>query len=319
VIQDLGEPCVALLPSLSHVTVDHDALGRLADRIQGSPLPVPTWEHPAMPDAPGPTLDAVVWLANALNFCYWVPPGQRMWAVPVAGRPEVDAIGLLGALTGAARDGFDLGDGAWLAREDAGGPASIFARGDGHLPLRAERVGILNELGRVLLARFDGRLEHAQEAAGHDAVGLARFLMDRVPSFRDERVYRGQRLVFAKRAQLCAAMLHLRRRSLGAPGLRGTEHLTAFADYMLPRALRERGVLRYGPALAAGVDARRVLPAHSPEETEIRVATVGVCELLLGELRAGGLAVDALILDHWLWREGQAASAPHHRVLTTDY
>ncbi len=318
-IEALGVPCVELLPTLRCLQVDDSALAALVDELAATPLPVPTWEHPAMPAEPGPVLDAVIWLGNALNFCYWTPPGEAMWTVQVDGQPQVDALALFGALSGAARDGIDLGDAAWLAREDPGGPAQIFDRGQGTLPLRRARVRILNELGQVLLARFDGRLEHALAAAGDDAVGMARFLATSFPSFRDERRCQGQLLPFLKRAQLAAAMLHLRRRALGAPGLRNTNGLTAFADYMLPRALRGRGVLRYGSALAAQVDARATLAPHSPGETELRIATVGACELILAQLRARGGSADALSLDHWLWSTGQGMAQPHHRVLTTDY
>jgi hypothetical protein len=319
VIEHLGQPCVALLPTLQHLRVDTAAIEVLADRLADTPGPTPTWEHPAMPSEPGPLLDAVVWLGNALNFCYWVPEGERMWTVEIAGRPEVDALALFGAIHAIGRSGVDLGDARWLELEGPDGPAAIFALGEGLLPLREERVGILHELGRVLRACFDGRLENAVAAAGEDAVGVARFLAASFPSYRDLRHHRGVELPFFKRAQLAAGMLHIRRRALGLAGLKGTHRLTAFADYMLPRALRGAGVLRYEPALAARVDAMEGLVAHSLEERELRVATVGACELLLAALSQRGMEVDAVILDHWLWRMGQAMDAPHHRVITTDY
>ena len=318
-IDELGRRCLELLPTLEHLVVDHRALRLLVDELAEAPLPVPTWRHPAMPEQTGPLLDAVVWLGNALNFCYWVREGETMWAVPVEGHDEVDALGLFGALHGAAREGVDLGDAAWLVQAGPAGPTRIFDRGRGTLPLREARIAILAEIGQVLQERFGGRLEHALEAAGDDAVGMANFLARTFPSFRDERSYQGHRLPFLKRAQLAAAMLHLRRRALGAPGLRNTARLTAFADYMLPRALRGRGVLRYGPALTSRVDALQLIEPHSPEEVELRIATVGACELILGALRERGSTVDALTLDHWLWSAGQAMDKPHHRVLTTDY
>ena len=318
-IRTLGEPCQALLPSLEHLRVDPQAARALMAALLDNRPPTPTWDHPAMPAEPGPTLDAVVWLGNALNFCYWVPDGETMWTVQVAGQPEVDAIALFGALHATAGDGVDLGDARWLALTDSAGATSIFARGHGLLPLRDARVRILNELGRVLSERFDGRLEHAVTAAGDHAVGMARFLASTFPSFRDERSYRGRTLHFLKRAQLAAAMLHLRRRALGTAGLGGIHRLTAFADYMLPRALRDRGVLVYAPSLAARVDGCEILQAHSDQETELRVATVAVSELLLREAHRQGHPIDAVTLDHWLWRMGQAAHSPHHRVLCTDY
>jgi hypothetical protein len=319
VIHTLGRDCVALLDTLERISLDPAAVEALADALATAPPPAPTWEHPAMPGEPGPVLDAVVWLGNALNFCYWVPPGEDMWTVQVHGQAEVDALALFGAIHALALDGIDLGDARWLEAAGPDGPAAIFARGRGLLPLRQQRVDMLRALGRVLRERFDGRLENAVAAAGNDAVGMARFLAQTFTAYRDQRRYRGRELAFLKRAQLAAGMLHIRRTALGAPGLEGTERLTAFADYMLPRALRGAGVLRYGPALASAVDATRTIEPHSAAECELRVATVGACELLLAALRRRGQTVDAVILDHWLWRMGQGMDAPHHRVLTTDY
>ena len=49
---------------------------------------------------------------------------------------------------------------------------------------------------------------------------------------------------------------------------------TPCADYRVPVVLRELGVLRYAPALAAAVDAKQELAPGSQEEVEIRAATV---------------------------------------------
>ncbi len=311
-IHSLGEPCVALLPQLEQLRVDERALQRLAQQLREDPPGLPAWEVPSLPREPGPGLDAVVVLGNALNFCYWVPDARSMWTLRVAGRDQVDALAMFGALHLAWQQGADLCDGRWLAGE---GPVDILAQGHGWLPLRAERIAILRGIGRELQRSYGGRLEPALAAAGEHAVGLARFLAASFPSFEDSRLYRNSSLRFLKRAQLAAAMLHCRRRALGLPGLRGCERLVIFADYMLPRLLRARGVLRYGPQLASAVDSGAELPAGARAETEIRVATVGVGE----RLRAMVPGLEAIALDHRLWRLGQRLEGRHHRTLTTDY
>lgn len=299
--------------------VDRARLRQMSAELAADPPCLPLWNHLHLPEDPGPALDAMVWLGNAVNFCYWVGEGEEMWSLKVAGRREVDAMALFGAFRLALDDGADLGDAAFLSVEGPDGPARLFSGGEGTLPLREERVAILQAIGRVLERDFEGRLENAVAAAPRDATGMALFLSRALPSYRDARVMAGVRLPFLKRAQLAAAMLHGRRVALGAPGLEGTERLTLFADYMLPRTLRAEGVIVYVAELARRVDAGEELPPGSPEETEIRVATVAAGQELVEAVRELGGPIDALRLDFLLWQRGFAVDAPHHRTVCTDY
>ena len=149
---DLGAQCLSLVKELEHVTLDEDALEKLVRILQGEGLVTPKWDHPALPAGAGDDLNTVVWLGNALNFCYWVPHGERMWGYEVAGKREVDAFALFGMLTAALVDGIDLRDGNIL-KSDV--PRLLFNRGDGHLPLLERRAAILAEMGEVLLESFD--------------------------------------------------------------------------------------------------------------------------------------------------------------------
>ncbi len=311
----LARVCREILPEMQHVAVDAAAVAATADRLAADPPGWPRWDFPAFPEQAGPGTDALVWLGNALNFCYWVEPGQRMWAVEQAGEVQDDAPGLLAALRLGMDAGLDLCDAAVLDAEAPG----IFQGGQGTLPLVARRVEILREVAAVVAARFDGRLENAVAAAGVDAAGMAGFLAETFPSYRDGRELAGRELPLLKRAQLAAGMLHARRLALGAPGLHGVERLTAYADYMLPRVLRHLGVLVYSSDLARRVDALEPLAEAERAEAELRVATVGACELLVDAGRAAGADFCAAQLDYWLWREGFGVDAPHHRTVTTDY
>lgn len=311
----LASLCLELLPRLEHMTVIPEAVEACAARLCDSPPAWPRWSHPSFFETPGAQLDTQVWLGNALNFYYWVQPGEHMWAVEVAGQLEPDAFGLFGCLRQAMESGLDLADARVLHAE----APRLFELGAGTLPLLHRRVAILREVAAVLGQQFDGRLDNALRAAGQDAPGMAGFLARTFPSYQDTRLVGGVTLPLLKRAQLAAGMLHARRLALGAPGFSGADRLTAYADYMLPRVLRHLGVLVYSDELARRVDDQEELPLGDPAEAELRVATVGACELLVQAVNVRGVALCAGQLDYWLWREGFGVKAPHHRTVTTDY
>ncbi len=91
--------------------------------------------------------------------------------------------------------------------------------------------------------------------------------------------------------------------------------LTAMADYQVPRVLRALGVLRYGEALAARIEAGELLPAGGPDEAAIRAATVRACEQL-----AAKYGVQAALVDSMLWSaQNIAGTARFHLTETTYY
>jgi hypothetical protein len=117
---------------------------------------------------------------------------------------------------------------------------------------------------------------------------------------------------FYKRAQIVPADLAL----AGVARLHDLDRLTIFADNLVPHVLRCDGVLRYDDALAAHIDAGRLL-ASGPQEREIRACAVHACELI-----AARLGATAHELDHWLWNRGQAPAykrVPRHRTRSVYY
>jgi len=314
----LGKLCRETVGDFRHVSINTDAVESLANELVSESLPLPAWDHPAFPRTVGPTLDAVVWLGNALNFCYWVPEGESMWSISIAGQREMDAFALFGALNSAFERGHDWGE-ARVLKSDV--VPALFASGQGYLPLVKDRIKILREIGDILENNYSGRLENAIEAAGNDAPAHARFLAATFPSFNDIRRMNGTEIPLRKRAQLAAGMLHAARLARGAEGLANIGQLTVYADYMLPVALRSLGLMQFSQELEDKVNDRRLLDAGSREETEIRVATVAACDKLIEVTCAKGGDIDALKLDFWLWRRGfeHETQLPHHRTLTTDY
>jgi hypothetical protein len=103
---------------------------------------------------------------------------------------------------------------------------------------------------------------------------------------------------------------------------RDMAQLTMFADYRVPQILRHMGIMVYAPALAERVDSLGEVPFGSPEEVEIRAATVVAVERLQQCLRKEGRSLLVLEVDWLLWQWGEAIKddiLPHHRTLTIYY
>jgi hypothetical protein len=154
----------------------------------------------------------------------------------------------------------------------------------------------LRTLGRFLGDR--DALAVARAARGSAQV-LAAELARTMAMFADRGFY--------KRAQIVPANLAL----AGVARFKDLHRLTIFADNLVPHVLRCDGVLRYAPALAAHIDAERLLPAGR-QEREIRACAVHACALI-----ARRTAISERELDNWLWSRGQAPeykARPRHRT-----
>ena len=179
----------------------------------------------------------------------------------------------------------------------------------------AKRRDVLNQTGHCLMDGFGDGFTNAVEEAGGHARRLAHLLAERFPSFRDLASYEGQPVAFLKRAQICAADLHHLWSRCGFAGLTGMDELTVFADYRLPQYLRHAGIIRVRPELAERIDQRRELPAGSPEEVELRAATIVAGEVLRQALDG---RVPAWHLDFVLWQRSHepGVNIEHHRTRT---
>jgi hypothetical protein len=209
---------------------------------------------------------------------------------------------------------------ARLAKLTQADCALIFGQDLGSLAA-AELMGLfakaLNDLGALLLARFDGDAATLVESAENKAEKLVAILRI-MPFFDDVEIWHGHKVPFMKRAQLTAADLSLALERDGWGRFDDLDQLTIFADNLVPHVLRVDGVLRYDPALLARIHAGEVLKAGTPEEIEIRAAALHAVELLKAHLHAAGHGgVTSMALDYLLWNRGQGErykAAPRHRA-----
>lgn len=264
----------------------------------------------------------VNWLLvlDALNFCFWAEKDQPRWTIDYQGETLNGYWAEAAALKRAVEEGISLWDAQYLSTISSETMAQIF-RGSQSIPLLEQRVQNAQEVGRILLERFDGQFATAIEQTQHSAVKLALLLADTFPSFRDNASYRNHEVHFFKRAQICAADLHHAFGGTQWGKLTDLDQLTAFADYKLPQVLRHYNVLEYCPSLAEQIDNQELIAACSEEEVEIRATTIWACELLRRTLLAQGYTISAAEIDQKLWLLGQhsADMRPYHRTRTIYY
>ena len=300
------------------VGIDPAAVERVAVRIAAAEIEPPEWDRTIhWSGAPEATANYVLVL-DALNFSFW---GEPRWLVSRSGQRYNGYWALAAALTNAIEADAPLTDAAFLSRLDAAQLGRLLA-GEGPIPLLDERAGNLREVGRVLLERFDGQFAAAIRRAGGSAIRLVELVVENFSSFRDVARYDGTEVRFYKRAQILASDLYGSFGGAGLGAFSDLDQLTAFADYKVPQVLELLGVLRYAPALAERIASWQELPAGSPEEVEIRAATIWAAELLRQAALRHGRRLAAFEIDWALWSFGQAlppASRPYHRTRTIFY
>lgn len=302
---------------MQHLSIDEAAIKRFAVELFDAP------------QIAGPEDDALLFrgsrdecanfclLCDALNFCFWSDEG---WELEYAGQRWTRTHAMIAGVLRAIGQ-----DRAWLASDQwrnatAQDVQTIFA-GEGSIPLPAERLRIMNETGRVLSDRFNGQFIGAVDQANQDASRVAELLAQDFPSFRDIATHSGEKVVFLKRAQICAADLHRTLIANDLAGLSGLSQLTVFADYRLPQLFRHVGAMRLSPELADAVDQEREIAGGSTEEVELRAATIWIADQLVDELNRMGRPVDAWELDYTLWLSARAPEVcvPHHRTVSIYY
>jgi hypothetical protein len=282
------------------VAIDEARLADVASWLACEELPVPPRFLP-FPVAEESLPDFVL-VASCLNFAFTDFSTRERWELVLDGRAYADADGLHAALW---RAGPEILHGEWLARVSVERLGAILPG----LQMLEERAAILRACGEVLLERWDGRFANVV-ASVSDVDSYLRLLTAEFPRFED--------VPFWKLAQLSAWILHLER-AVRWPDL---DRLTAFADYIVPAALRALGVTRYSEDLAHAVDTWTPIEAGSSWEVEIRGACVWACHLLaeaVNERRPPDAQVVEAQIDARLWLPFHAGHAPHHLTRTIYY
>lgn len=305
--------CQAVAENARFVTIAESAIPAYAASLTVAGPPDPTYDrvHHFSGD-PTATVAYLLSLAS-INFgSGWFPVLRK--------RP-----GMSGYYTVASSltDRFRI-HGAWSAAElQAFSPAAcalLLGQADNEAvaDLMGHMTRALNDLGRWLETGWVGDWTGPIEVSDHSAERLAALLFE-MELFRDVAEHRGHEVPILKRAQLAAADLALAFAGDGLGRFDDLDHLTIFADNLVPHVLRLDGILTYEPTLLARIARGELLPPGSPEEVEIRTVALHAAELIVTELGRQGTATSAARLDFLLWNRGQQPafkSYSRHRTRT---
>lgn len=303
------------------VRIDKQALGRFARKLLAEKIELPSWDsHHHFCDGGEDTVSYLLVL-DTLNFCFWPQSDKAKWEIEYKSEKISGYYALAVSLKKALESVVPITDARYLAELSLDELKQILG-GRGELQLLKHRLQNLNELGNVLLSEYEGKAHKLVENAENSAIKLVRLLAEKLLSFRDVAEYRGQRVVFYKRAQIFAADLYGAFEGKKWGSFTDLDKLTAFADYKLPQALRHLGVLRYARALEQKVDKKVFIDAGSPDEVEIRANTIWAVELIRQGLEQLGKGLRAFEIDWILWNLGQQMEfkkKPYHRTATIFY
>jgi hypothetical protein len=157
--------------------------------------------------------------------------------------------------------------------------------------------------------------------AHHDN-GLVERLAAEFPRYNDVSQYDGHEVKFYKLTQLGYWQIYSGLGPNGAFRLEDPQKMTAFADYIVPVALRLMGMTSYSPELEHTINAFQMIPRDSRQEIEIRAHCLYATALLADEinkLRPPDRKVIIPQIDARLWTHFHATEWPHHLTRTIMY
>jgi hypothetical protein len=308
-----------VLDAARDVTIDQQAVDRLASRLADRGVEAPEWRVWPHWWEDSDQAATYVLVLDALNFSFW---GEPRWRVPYAEQTLDGYWALAACLRRAIESNLPILDPAYLSTFDEAAASTIFA-GEAEIPRLSERIANLREVGQGLLDAGASFAEIVRQANGSGET-LVREVIRRFPSFDDVASYDDGTVVhFYKRAQILVSDLHGIYAGQGLGAFHDLDRLTAFADYKIPQVLREAGILVYSEALAETVDQQTLIPPGDGREQEIRAATIWGCELLRQSLerQRPGPPLRTFEVDWLLWSDaqGRTISRPYHRTRTIYY
>ena len=310
-----------------NVRINHDKAEEISQKYSKEDLQLPVWDAPVFPEKSNDEAIDFILLGNSINFAFNDFKTGEKYVHEYKGVPFKGAYGMWAALKGALDEGLPILNATYLENLSGADAERIF-NGNSKIPMLDERVNILNEVGRVLNKKYEGHFYNLVEKADgrlfNNGRGLVELLVEDFPSFRDDAVYNGRRISFAKRAQLGSAMVYEKFLPGGSHLFdeKDIERLTVFADYELPKALRSMGVFEYGASLADKIDNGKLIEAGSNEEVELRACTIAVASEMKEDINRikKSNAVNALHIDYRLWLDGRNyKDAKAHMTATTAY
>ncbi|XP_048510165.1 queuosine salvage protein isoform X2 [Athalia rosae] len=289
-------------------------------------------QHELHPNEHDPRAIDWIFVLDTLNFCFWTDGDDTKWKVS----GYTGYFALCAAIKRAVHESRLMTDPKFYSTITIE-ELSYILRGDDEsakIPLLAERLQCLHEVGKVLVEEYEGTFVNCIKACDNSAEKLLKLVVTKFECFRDVADYRGHKVSIYKRAQILVGDIWACYRGNGLGLFHDIEIITMFADYRIPQVLVHFGAMRYSNPLLDTLQSGTHLTPGSLAELEIRGCSIEVIERVRDEVKSlirqyPNLALresdcNAILIDHYLWdyrrrHAGELESIPFHKVKSIYY
>ena len=326
----IGSPVLESLhyaiESSHDVHTRYDKIVEVASWMAYEELPMPEFALP-FGVGQGDANEAIdfVMVADSIDTAFTNFDSHTKFQMDYAGRHWSDSDAEFACLKRAMEQGVPILDGKYLSTVTHGELDKIF-QGNIEMPMLDEKVAVLHQVGKVLAEKYDGRFHNFVHACSPKLYDNGNGLIDRLvtefPRFNDVSMLDGHEIKFYKLAQLGIWMLYATLHSSGEFRLDDPQKMTAFADYIVPVALRLLDITSYSKELEHAINTYQLIPRDSRWEIEIRAHCIYSTALLseqINKLRSPDTQVIIPQIDARLWTHYHTTTWPHHLTKTIMY
>ena len=289
-------------------------------------LPMPEYEIP-FGIGQGTSEDVIDFIltADSVDTAFTDFSTHVKFQVEYAGKHWSDSDALFACMKRALDKGLPMLDGKFLATLTRPQLKEIFA-GNIEMPMLDEKLQVWRKVGAVLAEKYNGRFHNFTKSCPprlyDNGAGLIDRLVKEFPRFNDVSPYDGETIKIYKLPQLGIWLTYSALRKRAQFPIEDIHKMTAFADYIVPVALRVLGIISYSPELEHAINTYQMIPPDSPREVEIRAHCIYATALLTEEinnLRPKDQQIIIPQIDARLWTHYHTTSWPHHLTKTIMY
>jgi hypothetical protein len=325
----LGSPVTeSLRPVIENsrdVHTHYEKIVEVAGWMAYEEIPFPNLAIPyGLEKTPDIAMDFVM-VANTIDTAFTDFKSHVKFQIDFGGEHLSDSAAMIGCVKRAMDNGVPILDGEYLAKITRADMEKIFA-GNIEMPMLDEKLQLFHQAGAVLAANCQGRYHnfiHSCAPRLYDGGnGLVERLAAEFPRYNDVSQYDGHQVKFYKLTQLGYWQIYSGFGPNGAFRLEDPQKMTAFADYIVPVALRLMGMTSYSPELEHSINTFQMIPRDSRQEIEIRAHCLYATALLADEinkLRPPDRRIIIPQIDARLWTHFHTTDWPHHLTRTIMY
>ncbi len=327
--RSLGSPVTdSLRPVIEKsrdVCTHYEKIVEIAGWMAYEELPLPNLGVPfGLEKTPDVAMDFVM-VANTIDTAFTDFKTHVKFQVDYDGVHWSDSEAMLACLKRAMDNGIPILDGKFLAKLSRAEMERIFT-GNIEMPMLEEKLALFHDVGAVLAAKYGGRyynfIRSCSPRLYDNGNGLVERLAAEFPRYNDVSQYDGHEVKFYKLAQLGFLEIYAGLGPKRGFPLDDPQKMTAFADYIVPVALRLMGMTRYSPLLEHFINTYQMIPRDSRQEIEIRSHCLYATALLADEInkrRSPERQVIIPQIDARLWTHYHTTDWPHHLTRTIMY